>query len=94
MDLDNRVGRTCPLWYRGRVVSEGSVVDFVDEDAEKGSSLIVRVGLEVGVDFDNECRGDGREQTSLLPVLVYVHQNFIGNLRRSGSCSNLHHTSL
>jgi hypothetical protein len=36
-------------------VSEGGVVDFVDEDAEEGSSLIVRVWLEVGINLDNEC---------------------------------------
>ena len=74
LDLDNRVGRARPLWYRGRVISEGGVVDFVYKDAKKGSSLVVRVGLEVGVNFDNECGGYCGEQTSLLPVLAYVHQ--------------------
>jgi len=74
LDLDNRVGRAGPLRYRGRVISERAVVEFVDKDAKEGGSLVVRVGLEVGVDFDNECRGDGREQTGLSPVLACVNQ--------------------
>ena len=67
LDLYYRVGRTCPLWECRRVVSESSVVDLVDKNTEEGCGYVVRVLLEVGVDFDNECGGDGGEQTGLSP---------------------------
>ena len=51
----------------GSVVPEGGVVDLVDEDAEEGGSLVTRVGLELGLDVEDECRGNGGEQTSLRP---------------------------
>jgi hypothetical protein len=53
------------LWEGGNVVSEGGVVDLVDKDAEESGGLVVRVLLEVRVDLDDECRGDGGEQTGL-----------------------------
>ena len=49
----------------GGVVSERGVVDLVDEDAEESDGLVTRVGLELRLDIENECSGDGREQTSL-----------------------------
>ena len=49
----------------GSVVSEGGVVNLVDEDAEESSSLVTRVGLELWLDIEDESRSDGREQTSL-----------------------------
>ena len=52
------MGRAGPLWEGGSVVSEGSVVDLVDEDAEEGDSLVTRVGLELGLDVDDEGGGD------------------------------------
>ena len=55
LDLDNSVGRARPLWKgRRRVVSERCAISFVDEDTEEGRSLVVRVGLELGVDLDDE----------------------------------------
>jgi len=48
-----------------RVASKGGVIDLLDEDTEKGGGLIVGVRQEVGVDLDDECGGDGGEQTSL-----------------------------
>ena len=41
----------------------------MNEDAEEGRRFVVRVRLEVGVDLDNECGGDGGEQTSLLALV-------------------------
>ena len=49
----------------GRIVSERCVVDLVDKDTEEGGGLVVRVRLKLGIDFDDERGGDGREQTSL-----------------------------
>ena len=42
---------------------EGGVVNFVNEDAEEGGSLVTRVKLELGVDLYNERGGDGGKQT-------------------------------
>jgi len=67
LDLDDHVWGTGPLWKGGRVVSEGGVVDLVDEDTEEGDGLVVRVGPELRLDIDDECGGDGGEQTSLWP---------------------------
>ena len=67
LDLNYHMGRASPLWEGRRVVSEGSVVDLVDEDAEEGGSLVTRVGLELGLDVEDECGGDSGEQTSLRP---------------------------
>ena len=74
LDLDYRAGRTCPLWECRRVVSEGGVVKLVDKDTEEGCSYVVRILLEVGVDLDDECGGDGGEQTSLSPPLAHGRQ--------------------
>ena len=65
LDLDYRVGRACPLREGGSVISEGGIVDLVDEDAEECSSLITRVGLELRLDVEAKGRGYGGEQTSL-----------------------------
>ena len=65
LDLDYRARRTCPLWEGRGVVSEGGIVDLVDEDTEEGDSLITRIGLELRLDIDDESRGDGGEKTSL-----------------------------
>jgi hypothetical protein len=55
------------LWEGGNIISECGVVDLVNEDPEEGSGFVTRVGLELGVDFDDECGRDGGEQTSLVP---------------------------
>ena len=65
LGLDDRVRRACPLWESGGVVSEGGIVDLVDENTEESSSLTTRVGLELGLDVDDESRSDGGEQASL-----------------------------
>ena len=64
--MDNRARRAGPSWEGRDVVSEGGIVDFVDEDAKEGNSLVVWVWLEIGIDLDDEGGGDSREQTSLL----------------------------
>jgi len=68
--LDYRAGGACPLWEGGGIISESSIVDLVDENAEKSRGYVVRVLLEVGVDLDDECGGDGGEQTGLSPELL------------------------
>jgi len=65
LDLDYCPGRAGPLWEGGSVVSEGSVVDLVDEDTEESCGLVIWVLLEVGLDVDDERRGDGGEKTGL-----------------------------
>ena len=65
--MDNRMRRTVPLRQGGSVTAEGCVVNLVEKNAEEGSRFVVRVWLKVGMDLDDECGGDGGEQTSLLP---------------------------
>ena len=67
LDLDYRVGRACPLREGGSVVSEGGVVNLVDQDAEKSNSLLTSVRPESRLDVEDESRCDGGEQTSLCP---------------------------
>ena len=40
-------------------------VEGEEDGAEEDCGLIVRVGLEFGIDVDNEGRANGREQTYL-----------------------------
>ena len=58
LDLDYGTGRAGPLWESGNIISEGGVVNLVDKDAKEGNGLIVGIGLELGVDLNDECRGD------------------------------------
>lgn len=55
------MGGPGPLWEGGRVVSEGGIVDLMNEDAEEGGGFFTRVWLELRIHLDNECGGDGRE---------------------------------
>jgi len=43
----------------GGVITKGGVVDLVDEDSEEGGGLLTCVGLELRLDVDDECGGDG-----------------------------------
>ena len=65
LDLDHSAGRAGPLREGGRVISECSIVDLVDENTGQGSSLFARVGLELRLDVEDEGRSDGGEQTGL-----------------------------
>jgi hypothetical protein len=56
LNLDYRGRRSGPLWKGGGVVSEGRVVDLVDEDAEKGRSFVIRVGSQLRIDLNDEGR--------------------------------------
>jgi len=94
LDVNDGVRRAGPLWKGGRFVSEGGVIDLVDKNAEESGGLVIRVRLEVGVDLDDECGGDGREQTSLRPLLAPANQNPTQNAQISVSCSSPHHISL
>ena len=46
---------TSPLGDSRSVRTEGGVVDLMDEDSEKGGSLLTRVGLELRLDIEDEC---------------------------------------
>ena len=61
LDVDHHVGRARPLWEGRHVVAEGGVIDLVNEDTEESDGLIVWVRLELRVDLDDECGGDGGE---------------------------------
>jgi hypothetical protein len=61
LDLDKRLRRSVPLWESGNVVSERGVIDFVDKDAEEGSSFVAGVRLQLGIDLNDESGGDGGE---------------------------------
>ena len=65
------------MWEGWGVVSERGVVDLVEKNTEEVCGHVVRVLLEVGVDLDDECGGDGGEQTSLSPPLAHVYQRFV-----------------
>jgi hypothetical protein len=93
LDVDYRAGRAHPLWKGRRVVAEGGVIDLVNKDAEESGGLAVRIWFEFGVDLDDECGGDGGEQTSLLPKSARVLQYLIRNSRISELYSDPHHTS-
>ena len=57
----------------GNVVAECSVVDPVNEDAQQSSGLVVRIGLELGVDLDDKCGSDGGKESSLIRLSTGVH---------------------
>jgi len=88
LDFDYPAGRASPSWQGRGVVSEGGAVEIVDEDTEESCGYIVRVFLEVGVDLDDECGGDGGEQTGLSLSLARFRKNSVRDSRISGWCSN------
>jgi hypothetical protein len=56
---------------KGRnIASERGIVDLVNENTEEGGGCVVGIGLELGVELNDKCGGDCREQTSLCPQLV------------------------
>ena len=57
ISLDRRGGRS--------LARDGGLVESEEDCAEEGGGLLVRIGLEVGMDVDDEGRADGREQTGL-----------------------------
>ena len=61
LDLDRRKGRTGPLWNSGNLAPEGCVVDLAENDAEEGGRLVIGIGLNLGADLNNKCRGDHGE---------------------------------
>jgi hypothetical protein len=66
LDMNHRWGRPSPSREGGDIVSEGSVVDLVNKNAEESSSFVTGVGPQMGVDLDDEGRGHSREQTGLM----------------------------
>ena len=72
-DLNGCAWGTSPsLWDGGNLSAESGVVHRVDYDTENSVRLFVRVGLELGVDHDDERRSHSRKQTSLSSNLVRV----------------------
>ena len=63
--MDDRAWRTRPLRDCWNIIAESGVVDLVDEDTEESSGFVVRVGLELRLDLDDEGGSDGGEQTGL-----------------------------
>jgi hypothetical protein len=61
LDVNNRGGGGSPLWEGGSAAYEGVVVDLVNKEAEEGGDLVTRVGLQLGVNSDNEGRNYSRE---------------------------------
>jgi len=49
----------------GVLTGDGRLVESEEDGAEECSRLLVRVGLQLRLDIENECRADGGEQTSL-----------------------------
>jgi len=82
-----------PLRERGNIATEHGVVHLVKHDPEESGGLISWVWLELGVDLDDEGRGNGGEQTGLKPRSARVHPSNVDNLQISVSCSNLRHAS-
>ena len=53
-------------WWDGRgLTRDGGLIESEEDRAEEGGGLLVRIGLEVRMDVDDEGRADGGEQTSL-----------------------------
>ena len=72
--MDNRGRGPGPLLDRRDIIAKGGVIHFVDEDTEESSGVFVWVGLELGVDFDDEGGSHCREQTRLTSKLARVRQ--------------------
>ena len=64
--MDHRARRAGPLWKGGNVAPECGIIELVDEDAEKGDSLVTRVGLQLRVDLDDEGGSNSGKQASLF----------------------------
>jgi len=52
--MDNRVWGTSPLQDCRDIPSECGVVHCMDQDTEESGGLFIRVGLELGVDFNDK----------------------------------------
>jgi len=63
----DRLARRIFLNRRGGrgITRDGGLVESEENGTEEGGGLFVRIGLEVGVDVDDEGGADGREQTGL-----------------------------
>ena len=59
LDMDHRGGRAVPLWRSWNIISEGGIINLVDKDAEERRGFVARIRLQLGVDLDDECGGDG-----------------------------------
>ena len=56
-------------------MTEGSVVNLVNKEAEESGGFVARVGTQLGVNLNDECGGHCGEETGLVPVLARVWQN-------------------
>jgi len=82
-----------PLRKRGDVATKRGIVHLVKHDSQESGGLIRWVWLELGVDLDDEGRGDGGEQTGLKPRSARAHPSNVDTLRISVSCSDPRHAS-
>ena len=49
----------------GVFARDDGLVESEEDGTEERGGLLVRVGLQLRLDIEDECRADGREQTSL-----------------------------
>ena len=49
----------------GGFTGDGGLIESEEDGAEEGSGLLVGIGLEFGMDIDDESGADGRKQTCL-----------------------------
>ena len=76
---------TGPLWDAWNVVAKSGVVHFVNENAKESGGFFVWIGLELGVDLDDEGGSHGGEQTGLpSSKSARVGLNEAGDSRISG----------
>ena len=52
-------------WDGRGLTRDGGLIESEEDCTEEGGRLLVRIGLEVGMDVDDEGGADGREQTGL-----------------------------
>ena len=52
-------------WDGRGLTRDGGLIESEEDRAEEGGGLLVRIGLEVRMDVDDECGADGGEQTGL-----------------------------
>ena len=63
---DDFAGWIFPGRWDGRgLTRDGGLIESEENCAEEGGRLLVRIGLEVGMDIDDEGGADGGEQTGL-----------------------------
>ena len=52
-------------WNSGSLTQDGRLVESEEDDMKESGGLLAQIGLEVGMDIDDESGADGGEQTCL-----------------------------